>query len=182
MRKRMAGRRLSTLLAPLPKTATTTEMTENKLTLSQFSDGCSFFRTQGSQKSRACMSLTSEIFSISVVSPLEDTCPNAADVIRCRRTCVSESKRTTICENGGSQTRIRPDLLFVTVRYCLIRRFRFFGSRLLLLLLFPLLLLVQLLLLLRFFLRMLAFQLLLALLLDAAERGAHLVCHTGQTV
>ena len=80
MRKRMAGRRLSTLLAPLPKTATTTEMTENKLTLSQFSDGCSFFRTQRSQKSRACMSLTSEIFSISVVSPLEDTCPNAADV------------------------------------------------------------------------------------------------------
>ena len=26
------------------------------------------------------MSLTSGIFSISVVSPLEDTCPNAADV------------------------------------------------------------------------------------------------------
>ena len=59
------------------------------------------------------MSLTSGIFSISVVSPLEDTCPNAADVIRCRRTCVSESKRTTICENGGSQTRTRPDLLLL---------------------------------------------------------------------
>ena len=45
-----------------------------------------------------------EIFSISGCAHLEHTGPNVTDEIRHRRTRVSESKRTTICENAGDRS------------------------------------------------------------------------------
>ena len=41
-------------------------------------------------------------FGISGCTHLEHTCTNVADIVRHRRTRVSESKRTTICETAGS--------------------------------------------------------------------------------
>ena len=40
-------------------------------------------------------------FNLSGCTHLEHRCPNVTDVIRHKRICVSESKRTTIWESGG---------------------------------------------------------------------------------
>ena len=59
------------------------------------------------------------VFRISGCTHLELTCTNVTDIIRHRRTCVSESKRTTICESLK--------LHFATVPFLLIILFSCFS-------------------------------------------------------
>ena len=60
---------------------------------------------------------SSDIFHISGCLPLEHTCPNAADVVRCRRTRVVRASKQRICENIGKRSLSLPDLLLNPSQY-----------------------------------------------------------------
>ena len=59
----------------------------------------------------------SGIFHISDCLPLEHTCPNAADVVRCRRTRVVRASKQRICENIGKRSLSLLDLLLNPSQY-----------------------------------------------------------------
>ena len=72
--------------------------------------GCSYYFSWRSQYSRKWMRPPSGIFSISGVCILSTHVRMWRMLIRHRRTRVSESKQTTICENRGRRSLSLPDL------------------------------------------------------------------------